>query len=213
MRGKKTDSIYEALGRYAEQQSKKTSLQEKVNLNETIRRLRRERSLSGVELCRRSQDLDPRTLTAIEKGRIKNPSVKTLQSIARGLGVTISEIFRRSEMSIDRHFYLGSQKGNFQIDFPWRGVKAVSFTPFMKDFFCGKLILTAQKRFDETILNHPLPLFVSMLVGRIEVEIEGKKLNLKEGDNLFFNGILRHSFYNPLRREAVLLLVTAPSFL
>ena len=213
MRRKKTESIYRVLGQEINEKARKSLLVEKVNLNQTVRRIRQERGLSGVSLCERAGDLDPKTLTALEKGRIKNPSIKTLHSVARGLGLTISDLFRQAEMEIDRHFYIGSQKGAFQLDFPWLGIRAISFTPFIKDFFCGKLIFSARRRLDETLLKHPLPIFIWALVGRFEVEIEGKHLNLREGDNLFFNGILRHSFYNPLHRESVLLIVTAPSFL
>lgn len=213
MKQKKPDSIYKMLGKEIGEQSLKCRLAEKIDLAATVRRLRIEKKLSGAELCRMAGDLDPRTLTAVEKGRIVNPSVKTLQSVARALEVTVSDLFREAEIAIDRHFYAGSQKGAYQIDFPAWGARAVSFTPFIRNFFCGKLILGPRKKLDQTFLNHPLPLFVSTLMGRFEILVEGKKMILKEGENLFFNGILRHSFYNPLEREAALLLVTAPSFL
>ena len=213
MKAEKGKSIYQVLGKKLREKTTESLLRETIELHHTIRRLRQEKGLTGVELCRRAGDLDPKTLTAVEKGRIKNPSIKTLLSVSRGLGVTVADLFRRSEMDLDRHLCVGSQKGVFQIDFPSWGVKVVSFTPFMKDFFCGKLILAAQRSLDETLLKHPLPFFVSTLVGRIEVKIEGRPVDLKEGENLFFNGILKHSFYNPLHRESVLLMVTAPSFL
>ncbi len=197
----------------AEIQKKSRSANEKLNINETIRKLRDERKLSGVDLCRRSGSLDPRTLTAIEKGRIRNPSIETFQSIAKGLGVPISEIFRRAEEGETGLYYLGSQKGMFQIDFPAFGIKVVSFTPLVKELFCGKIIMGGRRRIDQTLLKHPLPIFVSTMIGHIEVTIEGRKTLLKEGDNLFFNGILRHSFYNSQERESVLMMVTAPSFL
>lgn len=213
MKKKKGTSIYQALGQEIQEQARKNLLTERVDINQTIRRIRTEKGLSGVSLCERAGDLDPRTLTAVEKGRIKNPSVKTLHSIARGLSLTISDLFRQAEMGIDRHFYVGSQKGAFQLDFPWLGIRAISFTPFMKNFFCGKLIFSAKRRLDETLLKHPLPIFVWVLVGRFEVKVEGRKIDLREGDNLSFNGVLKHSFSNPLHRESVLLIVTAPSFL
>ena len=71
--------------------------------------------MSAIGVCRRARDLDPRTLNALEKGRIKNPSVKTLQSVSRGLEVSVSDLFRQAEMHIDRNFYFGSQKGVYQV--------------------------------------------------------------------------------------------------
>ncbi len=185
---------------------------EKMDLGKTVRRLRQEKGLTGVQLCRRAGSLDPKTLSAVEKGRIQNPTIRTLLAISKGLGVTIADLFRQTEREIPSSFYLGSQKGAFQMEFRGWKIKVVSFTPFTKDFFCGKLIFDGQTRLDETLLKHPLPFFISTLVGRFQVTVEGKTADLKEGDNLFFNGALRHSFYNPLHRESVLLLVTAPSF-
>ncbi len=213
MKDKKEPSIYEAIRKKFQERQSRNTPSEKLDLPKTVRLLRQEKGLSGIELCKRAGDLNPKTLTAVEKGRIRNPSIKTLLSLARGLGVTVGDLFRQAEIELERHFQLGSPKGSFQIDFPKRGVKVVSFTPFIKDFFCGKLIVGARHVVDETLLKHPLPFFISTLIGRFEIDIEGKKVNLKEGENVFFNGILRHSFYNPLHRESVLLMVTAPSFL
>ena len=206
-------SIYQVLVEEVQEHIRRNLFAEKININQTIRRLRKEKGLTGVALCKGSGDLDPRTPTAVEKGRIINPSIKTLHSVARGLGVSVSELFRHAEMGIDRNLYLGSQKGAFQIDFPWRGIKAVSLTPFIKDFFCGKLILGARKKIDQTFLKRPLSLFISVVFGRFEITVESRQIKLREGENLFFNGILRHSFYNPLERESVMLFITAPSFL
>jgi hypothetical protein len=92
-------------------------------------------------------------------------------------------------------------------------VKIISLTPFIRNFFCGKFILGPQRRLTETMLRHAFPIHVSVLIGRLEIEIETQKFILKEGGNLFFNGILKHSIYNPLHRESAFLMMTAPSFL
>ncbi len=202
---KKKKSIYEALG-----------LPGHINphplaIHSVIRLLRHERKLSGAELCRRS-GLDPRTLTALEKGRIRNPSIKTLQAVAKGLQLQVSDLFKRAEMEEPHHFFTGTQKGFFQLDFPPAGIKVVSFTPFVQDFFCGKIILSSRKRWEDSLMKHPFPLFLSILIGRVEVTVEGRKIPLKEGENVFFNGSLKHSVQNMLEKESVLLMVTAPSF-
>jgi transcriptional regulator with XRE-family HTH domain len=209
----KNESLYQAMQRKVKEESKKQAASEDLDINGNVRRLRMEKKLSGVELCRRAGDLDPRTLTAIEKGRIVNPSVKTLQSLARGLGIAVSDLFRQAEMGWDRFCCDGTQKGFYQIDLNEWGVKVVSFIPFIHDFFCGKFILGPQRRLTESMLKHVFPVHVSVLVGRFEITVETKNFILKEGDNLFFNGILKHSIYNPLHRESSFLMVTAPSFL
>ena len=209
---KKKPAVYARLGKKIQSGIRKSKDEETLNLHTAIRGLRKHKALTGVELCRRAGDLDPKTLAAVEAGRIKNPSIKTLLSLSRGLGVTVGELFKKAEVDLERNISVGTQKGTFQMEFPKKGIKIVSFTPFIRDFFCGKLILSGKSRMDQTTLKHPMPFYLSALIGRFEIQIEERQINLKEGENIFFNGILKHSFYNPLHRESVLLLVTAPSF-
>jgi DNA-binding XRE family transcriptional regulator len=206
-------SFYKILETTVKKEARKNEAHETVNLNETIVRLRKERRLSATQLCEKAGNLNVKTLSAIETGRIKNPSVHTLQALARGLGFTVSDLFRSSEAEQDRNLYVGTQKGFSQMEFPAFGIKVVSYTPFVRDFFCGKLILASKRKLDQAILKYHAPLYISMLVGKVEATVAGRMFPLKEGENLFFNGILEHSFYNPLEKEAIFLLVTAPSFL
>ena len=207
MKSGRHESIYRLLSRDIDRAAQK-GRKRKIELAQTIRQIRTEKGLSGVSVCRRAGGLDPRTLTAVEKGRIRNPSIGVLQSVAEGLGVSVSDLFRRAEGLRAGNFYAGSQKGAYQMDFrPWH-IKAIAYTPLNRDFFCGKFILGARKALDKTFMEHPHSIFVSTLVGRFEVLIEGQEVTLREGDNIFFNGALRHVFYNPLRRESSLLIVT-----
>jgi len=208
----KTFSVYEGLGQEMRRRDGHAVSDHSFVLGAKVRDLRMRKGLSGVELCRRAGNLDPKTLTAVEKGRIKNPSVKTLLSLARGLGVMVGDFFREIELEMGHSIHRGTQKGAFQVEFQKQGIKIVSFTPFIKDFFCGKIILSPKKKLTQTLLRHSSPLFVSSLIGRVELEVAEQKWDLREGDNLFFDGVLKHSLYNPLHRDAVLLIVTAPSF-
>src|SRR3989338_6200732 len=141
-----------------------------------IRKLRMERGMTGVEVCKKAGDLNPKTLAAIENGHIKNPSIKTFQSLARGLGVTVSELFLQTELAMERHFYVGSQKGAFQMEFPSLGVKAISFTPLNRDFFCGKIIVGPRRRIDQTFWKSPIQIYLSILVGRLEIAVESRRV-------------------------------------
>jgi len=206
-------SLYETVAESAKEAMDQTMKQGQINIPHVVRTLRLSKQLSGVEMCRRAGDLDPKTLTALEKGRIKNPSIKTLESVARGLGVAVSDLFRTAELGVERNLWIGSQKGTLFIDFPQKGVKIVSFTPLVRDFFCGKLILGPRVTVSDTLLDHSVPVYLSVLVGRIEINVEDQKIPLREGENIFFNGVLNHSFQNPLHKETSLLIVMAPSFL
>jgi transcriptional regulator with XRE-family HTH domain len=164
-------------------------------------------------LCRRSGSLDPRTLTALEKGRIRNPSLKTMETVAAGLGLKVSDLFSHSEMLESRVFEAGTQKGFFQIDFQALGIKVVSFTPMIQDFFCGKFIFGSRKRLENSILPAGNPVLLSVLVGRFEVKAGDSAVILKEGENLFLKGGFAPVIQNLLERESAFLAVTAPSFM
>lgn len=205
----KSKNFYETLSAAA---GKKKVKDRTFSFHETLRALREEKRLSGAELSRRA-GIDPRTLNALEKGRIKNPSLETLDAVAGGLGVLVSDLFRRAEAGKKKHVILGTPKGFFQIDFPQWGIKAVSFTPWIENFFCGKFIFGARKKMPDTLLPPFGPLFLSVLVGRFEVQVEEQKYLLKEGESLFLSGKLKHSFQNTQEKESVLQVMTAPSFL
>ena len=164
----------------------KSAAEHQLNIGASVRRLREEREIRSVELCRRGQRLDPKTLTALEKGRIKNPSIATLQALARGFGMTVSDLFRQMELQQQDFFSLGSQKGLCKIDFSSRGVQLISFTPLNKAMFCGKMILEGQKGFDEKLLDHSGIFFMMTLIGQVEGDIEGEKSRPEGGGEPFF---------------------------
>ncbi len=182
-----------------------------LEIGRIVKRLRTEKGLSGVELCRRGKGIDPKTLTALEKGRIRNPSIATLEALAKGFGMTVSDLFRQAEFDQRDFFSLGSQKGLCKIDFPSQGIQLISFTPLMEELFCGKMILEGQKRFDEKLFSGGGFFFIMTLIGQFEGEIEGRRVALKEGDNLFFFGGMKFCIKNAIQRHGTLLLVTAPS--
>lgn len=210
---KKTKSLYQELSKQVKTRIAKEQRQEKMTVQEAICQMRKARNLTGVEFCRLAGDMDPKTLTALEKGRIRNPSIKTLESCARALGVTVSALFKEAEMHHEKNFVVGTQKGAFVLEFPHKKVKIVSFTPLVREFFCGKMTLGSKVLLGEELLRCEVPLYLSCLVGRVEITVEGQKNVLREGQNIFFNGVLEHSFYNPLHKEVSMLIMMAPSFL
>src|SRR3989338_6492999 len=87
--------------------------------------IRRRRELLGwkaIELSRRS-GLNPRTLDAIEKGRIESPSIRNLESVARALNVSVAALFSGAKSDLDRVFIGGNQKGQHTLEFPKNGFR------------------------------------------------------------------------------------------
>ena len=205
-------NLYSVLGQALEQRAKGFDSDKHLMIGKTILKLREKAGLTGAELCRRSGSLDPRTLNAIERGRIRNPSLDSLQRIAKGLGCLVRDLFTHAEMEMDLNFYKGSPKGVFQIEFPKLGLKVVSVTPPNPHFFCGKVILAPKRKASGGLLANSSPVFIEVIMGRVEFSVEAEVVTLTEGENLFFNGGLRHSFRNLLNRESTLWLMTATSF-
>ncbi len=167
----------------------------------------------GVELARRS-GVNPRTLDAIEKGRIESPSIRNLEAIARALGVSVASLFVGTNSSDgDRIFIGGNQKGQHTLEFSKDGFRIVSYTPFVPNFFVGKVILKGETRIERRMLPTSGTLFVQPIIGKLSVTFEGKDHLIREGNYVFFDGCFPHSFYNPQFKEAAFLLVTSPSFL
>ena len=207
----RSSNFYERLGETLEKQKGRRPA--KIDLGKAILRLRERQGLGATELCRRSGALDPKTLNAIEKGRIRNPSLESLQAIAKGLDCLIKDIFAEGELEAEGNFSLGSQKGAFRVEFPDLKIVAVSFTPLGTKFFCGKLLFGPKASVSGNLISHSASVFAEVVMGRFEIAVESKTVSLKEGDNLFLNGGLKHSFRNSLNRDSVLRIVALPTVL
>ena len=62
-------------------------------LHENLKRFRKEKNLSQEELAKKA-DVTYSTLIKIESGNNKNPTVKTLQQIAKALDVTLDDLMK-----------------------------------------------------------------------------------------------------------------------
>ena len=177
--------------------------------------IRRQRELLGwrsVELARKS-GVNPRTLDAIEKGRIASPSIKNLQSLANALGVSTASLFSTSEENHDLFFMGGNQKGQHSLEFPKHGFRVVCYTPLVPTFFVGKVILKGDTKIDRKALPTSGLVFIQTIMGKISVQFDGKDQLVREGNYAFFDGTFVHSFTNAQLKESTFLLVTSPSFL
>jgi len=63
-------------------------------ISKNIRRIRKEKGISQDRLSKEA-DLALNTVVKIETGESPNPTVETLQKIAKALGVSISDLFKQ----------------------------------------------------------------------------------------------------------------------
>ena len=183
-----------------------------IPIGAVIRDIREKCGYTQTQLAKQT-GLDPRTITAIEKGRIANPALVNLKKIATALNLSLRDLFGKAEAELPNHFAVGTQRGEFALDYPKHRFRIVSYLPQNLPFFAGKLIVESKGRLDPTILKFPGFVFLQMVLGKLQFSLEGKDIFLKEGQNLFFDGRLKYSFQNPIIRETTALLIAIPSFL
>lgn len=61
-------------------------------LGENVRRIREEKGMTQVELCRKLE-VDRAYMSNIENGK-KNPTLATIEKIAKALGVSLDELIK-----------------------------------------------------------------------------------------------------------------------
>ncbi len=176
-----------------------------------IRNRRESLGWRAVDLARRA-NINPRTLDAIEKGRIESPSISSLEAISKALGVSTASLFAVPH-ELEIFFVGGNQKGQHLLEFPNHGFRIVCYIPFVPSFFVGKVILKGGTRIDHKVLPTKGMIFVQAIMGKVCVNFEDKENLIKEGNYAFFDGSFPHTFYNPQYKEITFLLITAPSFL
>lgn len=177
-----------------------------------IRNRRETLGWKAIELSRKA-GINPRTLDAIEKGRIESPSLRNLESLARALGISTASLFSNHETDQERIFLGGNQKGQHTLEFQKFGFRVVCYTPLVQQFFVGKVILQGEKRIEHKVLPTSGMILAQVIMGKLSVHFEDKEHLIREGNYAFFDGCFPHYFYNPQYKECTFLLVTAPSFL
>ena len=177
-----------------------------------IREIREARGSTQTALAKKT-GIDSRTITAIEKGRIANPSLINLKKIAEALNVNLRDIFGRVEAESAGNLYFGTQRGEFSLDYAKNRFRVVSYLPKTVPFFVGKLVLDSRGHLDSTTIPFPGSVFLQVVLRKLDLILEGKETLLKEGQNVFFDGRLNYSLENPMLRETTAFLITVPSFL
>lgn len=181
-------------------------------LGAVIRQIREASGSTQTALAKRT-GVDPRTITAIEKGRIANPSLTNLRRIALALNMNLRDLFGKLESELADSFYMGNQRGEFILEYPKHRFRIISYVPKITPFFAGKLFLESKGGFDPSVLNFRSRVFLQMVLGKLQFRLEGKEMFLKEGQNLLFDGRLSYRFQNPMLRETTAFLITVPTFL
>lgn len=179
-----------------------------IPLGRTIRELRVKRGLAQIALAKKT-GIDPRTLAAIESGRIVTPSLARLKQIAACLDTPLKNLFGRAEAQ--GSFFLGNQRGEYTLEWPRQKFRIVSYLPKASPLFAGKIILESRGVCESQTFSFRGQVFLQVIFGKMQFALEGNEHYLKEGQNILFDGRLNYAFSNPTLREATALIAAHPS--
>lgn len=175
---------------------------DELNVGQRIRSLRDAQGLSLRALAERC-GLSINAISMIERGE-NSPTVGSLQLLAGGLGVSITDFFTaRQEQEViftcpsDR---ARSTAEGLVLESLGSGLRNQQLEPFLTTIGPGAGNIG-------TPITHPGEEFVYCIDGSIEYAVNGKTHLLEPGCSLLFDAALPHGFHNAGTRPALLLMV------
>jgi transcriptional regulator with XRE-family HTH domain len=152
--------------------------------------------------------LNVNTLSLIENGRT-SPSVSTLQQLAQGLGVPVTEFFQTVEGDKTVVYQRSGQRPQAAFT---HGVME-DLGAGMSRFGAEPLIVTLEAKTDsgKNPIVHTGREFVYCLDGRIAYTVDRETYLLEPGDSLLFEAYLPHRWENPNTTTSRVLLVLCVS--
>lgn len=168
-------------------------------LASNMKQLRKELALSQEQLSERS-GVPRSTIASLERGE-GNPTLQVLMGVARGLGVTISELLAQREPRA----ILYSSRDHARTRYPVhnsegdkaraRAVETLRLTPEQSRYLVIEEVVLEGL---ETIVSPPHPARTEehffVVEGSCEVEVSGDVFLVSQGDLLRFDGEQKHSY-------------------
>jgi transcriptional regulator with XRE-family HTH domain len=177
-----------------------------IDVGTRLRMLRTGAGLSIRALAEMS-GLNVNTLSLIENGKT-SPSVSTLQQLAQGLGVPVTEFFMMEQG--DKTVVYQKNKGRPKALFEHGTMEDLGAG--MSRFGAEPLIVTLEAKADSGVdpIVHTGREFVYCLDGRVEYLVDSEAYLLEPGDSLLFEAYLPHRWKNLAAKPSRVLLVLCP---
>lgn len=152
-------------------------------------------------------------LSQIERG-ISTPSIKTLHGISRALGVNISWFFSPADpgpAEEREHIVRVNRRRQIRFD---AGISDFLLTPSLKSSL--ELLMTTLApgaTSGEQPYSHDGEEAGILVAGQLDLWIDGKSFQLKQGDSFAFKSTLPHRYQNSGTTDAVVIwAITPPSY-
>lgn len=174
------------------------------DLGAKLRRLRLRTGL-GVNAAARKARISPGFLSAIERAR-SNASVATLQRLAAAYGTTVIELFQQKPTKPTRLV----RPGETRVLQTHTGVRMEILATGTTMLQC-MLFRVAPGAGSDGAYSHQGEEFIYMLEGSLEVWLDEIECHtLQQRDSFWFESTLGHRWYNPGKKDAVLLWINTP---
>ena len=179
---------------------------EEASVGQRLREIRATRKLSMRALAHLS-GLNTNTLSLIENGRT-SPSVSTLQQLAQGLQVSITEFFQTNHGSKKLVFQKKGQRPRVAFEHSTMEDLAAG----MPRIGAEPIIVTLEPNADsgKQPIVHTGREFVYCLEGHIAYTVDNEKYLLEQGDSLIFDAYLPHHWKNIDSTPSQAVLVLGP---
>lgn len=174
------------------------------DLGAKLRRLRLRTGL-GVNAAARRARISPGFLSAIERAR-SNASVATLQRLAATYGTTVIELFQQKRSTPTRLV----RPAETRVLQTHSGVRMELLATGTTMLQC-MLFRVAPGAGSDGAYSHGGEEFIYMLDGALEVWLDEIECHtLQQGDSFWFESTLGHRWFNPAKKDAVLLWINTP---
>ena len=171
--------------------------------------IRKKREQKGITLTKAAKEMNisPSLLSQIERG-IVSPSISTLRTIADYLGTYIGVLLGER---INKENAVIVRKGNENRSIIWgKGVKLHILSPgnsnleFMYDEY------EVNSSTGDKLYRHEGEECAFVLEGKLEINLNGKKFILNEGDFIWFLSTIPHQIINLSDKKSLAIWVDTP---
>ena len=181
-------------------------------LGERIKKLRKSRRLTLLELSKKTR-IDMATLSRVENGKMTGTLDSHMQ-IADALGVrlpdlyeqVIDKVYEKKDEQARKRVETYSHSSGAVAELLTTGVLQKKMMPVILKLKSGGHTVTEEY---SAITER----FIYVTKGALEIRLRKEVCSLKQGESLYFDASLPHSFRNPLKSETEALSILTPASL
>lgn len=179
---------------------------DELHIGARLRALRRDQKLSIRSLARKC-DLSPNTLSLIENDRT-SPSLNTLHSLARGLGVPLAAIFETEKTEFTLVYQQQGQRDLMRFAYGTLENLGHGLPPLGAE----PILVALNPQCPETKnFNHSGREFIYCLEGKVSCFVADQEYLLAPGDSILFDARAPHRWQNLHTASSRMLVLFCPA--